>query len=247
MMKNWLLFTFTFLAASTPYAMQHQTIQFKQQHYDVIKVEQLDQLQLFLKSPKTNRYYQKFAAIQKALPACEQLSFAMNAGMYHADSQPVGLYVENAKELAKLNETQGFGNFFMQPNGVVAWNDHRAVIKTTADYKHDQFKAQFATQSGPMLIYKGKINSQFLADSSSLKIRNGVGIKDNQLYFVISQQRVSFYQFAQFFKQQLKIDNALYLDGSISSLYSAQTKRHDKNFNLGPIVAEVNREKCKSY
>jgi len=42
----------------------------------------------------------------------------------------------------------------------------------------------------------------------------------------------------------LKIDNALYLDGSISSVYSAQTKRHDKTFNLGPIVAEVNREKC---
>ena len=69
-------------------------------------------------------------------------------------------------------------------------------------------------------------------------------IKDNQLYFVISKQRVSFYQFAQFFKQQLKVDNALYLDGSISSLYSSQTKRHDKTFNLGPIVGEVSRKDC---
>lgn len=246
MMKNWLLFTFTFLAASTTYAMEHQTIQFKQQHYDVIKVEQLDQLKLFLKSPETNRYYQKFAAIQKALPACEKLNFAMNAGMYHADFQPVGLYVEQGKERRPLNQAKGFGNFFMQPNGVVAWNDHRAVIKSTADYVHSGFKAQFATQSGPMLVDQGKINHQFLVDSNSLKIRNGVGVKDNQLYFVISQQQVSFYQFAQLFKQQLKIDNAMYLDGSISSLYSIQNKRHDQRFNLGPIVAEVNREKCKS-
>ena len=246
MMKKWFFLSLAFLAVPTVNAMQHDTLQLNHQKYDVIKIEQLNQLKLFLKQAQSNRYYQKFAALQNVLPACEQLSFAMNAGMYHADFQPVGLYIENGKELAKLNEAKGFGNFFMQPNGVVAWNDHHAVIKTTADYKRELFKAQFATQSGPMLIYKGKINSQFLADSNSLKIRNGVGVKDNQLYFVISQQRVSFYQFAQFFKQQLKIDNALYLDGSISSLYSAKTKRHDQTFNLGPIVAEVNREKCKS-
>ncbi|WP_433846882.1 phosphodiester glycosidase family protein [Acinetobacter proteolyticus] len=246
MMKNWLLLSFTFLAVSTGHAMQHQSIQFKNQNYDVIKVEHLDQLELFLKSPKNDRYYQKFAVLQKELPACAQLNFAMNAGMYHADFQPVGLYVEQGRVFGELNQAKGFGNFFMQPNGVVAWNDHRAVINSTADYKKSGFKAQFATQSGPMLVYQGKINSQFIADSNSLKIRNGVGVKGNQLYFVISQQRVSFYQFAQFFKQQLKIDNALYLDGSISSVYSAQTKRHDQRFNLGPIVAEVNREKCKS-
>ncbi|EPG38053.1 phosphodiester glycosidase family protein [Acinetobacter colistiniresistens] len=245
-MKNWLFFSVAFLAAPMVHAMQHQTLQYDQQAYDVIKVEDLDQLKLFLKSPETNRYYQKFAVLQKELPACAQLNFAMNAGMYHADLQPVGLYVEHGKQLAPLNEATGFGNFFMQPNGVVAWNDRYAVIKSTADYKKDGFKAQFATQSGPMLINKGKINTQFLVDSNSFKIRNGVGVKDNQLYFVISQQRVSFYQFAQFFKQQLKIDNALYLDGSISSLYSIHSKRHDKRFNLGPIVAEVNRGKCKS-
>jgi uncharacterized protein YigE (DUF2233 family) len=178
------------------------------------------------------------------LPTCEQLSFAMNAGMYHPDFQPVGLYVEEGKEIVELNEAQGFGNFFMQPNGVLAWNDKYAVIKTTTDYKSMRFKPRFATQSGPMLVYKGQVNRQFLADSNSLKIRNGVGVRNNQLYFVISQQRVNFYQFAQFFKQNLKIDNALYLDGSISSLYLSKTKRHDKTFNLGPIVAEIAQENC---
>ena len=107
-----------------------------------------------------------------------------------------------------------------------------------------RFKPRFATQSGPMLVYKGQVNRQFLADSNSLKIRNGVGVRNNQLYFVISQQRVNFYQFAQFFKQNLKIDNALYLDGSISSLYLSKTKRQDKTFNLGPIVAEIAQENC---
>jgi len=239
MMKKWWLAVCTSAFMPMAYAMPHQTITVDKINYDVIQVEHLNQLKLFLKNPNTGRYYQKFSNIQKELPACKQLSFAMNGGMYHADFQPVGLYIEQGKETEKLNQAKGFGNFFMQPNGVIAWNEQRAIIKTTADYKESGFNAKFATQSGPMLLYKGKINRQFIPDSNSLKIRNGVGVKDNQLYFVISQQRVSFYQFAQFFKQQLKVDNALYLDGSISSLYVAQNKRHDKAFNLGPIVAEV--------
>lgn len=227
------------------HAMQHQTIDTDHVTYDVIKVTELSQLELYLKNPQTNRYYQKFSNIQHELPKCAQLNFAMNAGMYHADFQPVGLYVEQGQQLSKLNQANGVGNFFIQPNGVLAWNHQQAIIKTTADYKQQRFKALYATQSGPMLIYKGEINRRFLVDSNSLKIRNGVGVKNNQLYFVISRQRVSFYQFAQFFKQQLKIDHALYLDGSISSLYSVSTKQHDKAFNLGPIVAEVDRTACK--
>lgn len=244
MLKKWFIASLVSIDMSHVYAMQHQIIKVDNISYDVIKVDHLQQLRLFLKDPKNARYYQKFAHIQKMLSTCEQLSFAMNAGMYHPDFQPVGLYVEEGKEFVELNEAQGFGNFFMQPNGVLAWNDKYAVIKTTTDYKSMRFKPRFATQSGPMLIYKGQVNSQFLADSNSLKIRNGVGVRNNQLYFVISQQRVNFYQFAQFFKQNLKIDNALYLDGSISSLYSSQTKRHDKTFNLGPIVGEIAQENC---
>ena len=245
MMKKGFLCLILIYPFSCVYAMQHQTISMANSSYDVIQVEQLSKLELFLKNPQTNRYYQKFSMLQKALPTCAKLNFAMNAGMYHSDFQPVGLYIEKSKQLKEINETTGFGNFFMQPNGVVAWNSKQAIIKTTAEYKKQEFNAVYATQSGPMLVYKGKINSQFLADSTSLKIRNGVGIKDNQLYFVISQQAVNFYQFAQFFKQQLKIDNALYLDGSISSLYVADTRRNDQNFNLGPIVAEVAKTNCR--
>ncbi|KXZ64418.1 hypothetical protein AVENLUH7437_01972 [Acinetobacter venetianus] len=244
-MKIWLLAFLSMYSVVELHAAQYQSIQVDQITYDVIKVEKIDQLELFLKDKNSDRYYQRFSGLQENLPACAQMSFAMNAGMYHADFQPVGLYVEHAKQTSQLNEDTGFGNFFMQPNGVLAWNHQKAMIQTTTDYKKAKFNAQFATQSGPMLINDGKINPQFLPNSNSLKIRNGVGIKDNQLYFVISQQRVSFYQFAQFFKQQLQIDQALYLDGSISSLYLDEIKRHDKRSNLGPIVAEIDRKACK--
>ncbi|MCU4482071.1 phosphodiester glycosidase family protein [Acinetobacter ursingii] len=212
---------------------------------DVIHIKKLSDLQLFLNDPSQQPLL-KFENIKKQLHSCQRLEFAMNAGMYHPDYAPVGLYIENRKQLTALNEQQGFGNFFMQPNGVVAWNDQQAVIETTQDFKTSRFKANYATQSGPMLIIDGKINPKFLADSDSLKIRNGVGIKDNTLYFVITRNRVNFYQFAQFFKDELNIDNALYLDGSISSLYLPKIYREDRRYSLGPMIGLINSKVCRS-
>lgn len=212
---------------------------------DVVHISQLDQLQLFLNNSK-QQPYNKFKAVAKGLPKCQILSFAMNAGMYHADYSAVGLYVENSKQLSSLNtQTQGFGNFLMQPNGVLAWNKKQATIQITQHYAQSNFKADYATQSGPMLVIEGKINRQFLPQSDSLKIRNGVGIKNNQLYFVISRERISFYDFAQIFKEDLNIDQALYLDGSISSAYIPQAGRSDNRFNLGPIVGFIEQKNCQ--
>ncbi|XID75734.1 hypothetical protein ACF3NA_04135 [Alkanindiges sp. WGS2144] len=42
-----------------------------------------------------------------------------------------------------------------------------------------------------------------------------------------------------FFKEQLDIDHALYLDGSVSSMYLPVQKRHDRHRFLGPIIGVV--------
>ena len=210
---------------------------------DVIKVEQLADLRLYLNN-SSGRAYQSFASIRSALPACEHMVFGMNAGMYHANYQPVGLYVAQGKPLTPLNTDTGFGNFFMQPNGVLAWNAEQAWIINTADYAGQNLQAAYATQSGPMLVINHQINPQFLPDATSKKIRNGVGIKGKTLYFAISQKPVSFYQFAQVFKDTLKTEQALYLDGSISSLYLPQTGREDRRHLLGPMLALV--QPCQS-
>jgi uncharacterized protein YigE (DUF2233 family) len=38
--------------------------------------------------------------------------------MYHPDNSPVGLYVEEGRELVRVNTSAGPGNFHMRPNGV---------------------------------------------------------------------------------------------------------------------------------
>ncbi|MFW2061635.1 phosphodiester glycosidase family protein, partial [Acinetobacter baumannii] len=86
-------------------------------------------------------------------------------------------------------------------------------------YKAKVFQPDYATQSGPMLVINGRINPLFIATSDSKKIRNGVGIKNNKLYFVISKYRVNFYSFSQFFQKFLEVEQSLYLEGYISSLY----------------------------
>lgn len=245
LIKSGLVFTLSFTSKS--YAeiyLQHWRSDVFQA--DVVQITQPQKLRLFLNDAKTNQPLHTFAAVQKQLKTCEQLSFAMNAGMYHADYSAVGLYIEASQQKQKLNRIkQGFGNFYIQPNGVLAWNQDKAMIMTTADYSKLKWNADYATQSGPMLVIKGEINPQFLQHSTSLKIRNGVGIKDQTLYFVISDKAVSFYQFAQFFKQELNVQNALYLDGSISSAYIPKLKRADLDFKLGPMIAYIDQQNCQ--
>ena len=55
-----ILFAFTSVNA-----MQYQVVELQQQRFDVIQVQQLNQLELFLKNPQTNQYYQKFSHIEK--------------------------------------------------------------------------------------------------------------------------------------------------------------------------------------
>ena len=213
---------------------------------DIVKIEQPQNLRLFLNDTKTNQPLHKFDAVQKKLRSCEKLLFAMNAGMYRSDYSAVGLYIEASQQKQKLNTVkQGFGNFHIQPNGVLTWNQNKSIIATTDDYSKLKFNPDYATQSGPMLVINEKINPNFLERSDSFKIRNGVGIKDQTLYFVISNTAVSFYQFAQFFQQQLKVQNALYLDGLISSAYISPLKRADSFFKLGPMLAYIDAKNCQ--
>ena len=59
------------------------------------------------------------------------------------------------------------------------------------------------------------------------------------LIFAISESRVNFHSFARLFRDHLKTANALFLDGSISSLHDAEMGRSDGFSLLGPIVALV--------
>ncbi|GJE53615.1 hypothetical protein EKPJFOCH_0081 [Methylobacterium thuringiense] len=185
--------------------------------------------------------YASLSSLARAQGAA--LSFAMNAGMYDAEQAPVGLYVEDGREMKRVSTANGPGNFHLKPNGVFYVKGDKAGVLDTARYLKTKPKPDFATQSGPMLVIDGKIHPKISEDGPSQKIRNGVGVRDDgrTAIFAISERPVSFGAFARLFKDDLGCRNALFLDGSVSSLYAPGLGRSDLSRPLGPMVGAVAR------
>lgn len=167
------------------------------------------------------------------------LVFAMNGGMYMEDNRPLGLYIENYKTISKLNTRNGSGNFYMAPNGVFYMDQFSAGhICKTSEFPSIK-NVKYATQSGPLLVVEGQINSNFTKGSANLNFRNGVGIMpDGSAVFAISKIPVNFYDFALYFKNR-GCRMALYLDGFVSRMYLPEKNREQLDGNFGVMIAEV--------
>jgi uncharacterized protein YigE (DUF2233 family) len=192
---------------------------------------------------RDGRAYGSLSAFNRAMAAAgDPPVVAMNAGMYHEDLSPVGLFVSGGRLLNPANENDGDGNFFMKPNGVFYVDGDSAGILETGAFLRRAPAAEIATQSGPMLVIDGALHPLFSDDGPSRKIRNGVGIRDDHtVVFAISRDDVSFGSFARLFRDALGCRNALYLDGSISSLSAPDGLSVGWGIRLGPILAVFDR------
>lgn len=188
---------------------------------------------------RSGKPYGSFKALENDLRQDRiYVRFAMNGGMYDDAQGPVGLYVENFKQLKAINTNSGWGNFHLLPNGVFYLQPGKAGVMETKAFAASGINPFYATQSGPMLVIDGKLHPSFLSDSTSLKTRNGVGVNaGGQVIFVLSEDAVRFYDFATLFRDALGCPNALFLDGSISSVDMPDQQRRDGLFPLGPIIA----------
>jgi len=202
-----------------------------------------DDIRLFLHNEQ-GAAYKRFLPLNAELKQKgEKLAFAMNAGMYHANYDAVGLYVENGVEKHGVSTKAGPGNFHMMPNGIFYLHEGQAAILDTQAYLAANIKPQFATQSGPMLVIDNELHPRFIPGSPFLEYRNGVGVTESgEVIFIISETKVNFEEMARFFRDQLATPNALFLDGSISSLYAPQLGRADWWYPMGPIIGVVIQE-----
>ena len=188
----------------------------------------------------SERPLRSFAEVARKLGP-RKVAFAMNAGMFDEDGRPIGLARTSSGEAHKVNLRDGPGNFHLKPNGVfmVLCGGSPAIFPSDAI---PQFRCapRLSTQSGPMLVIAGKLHPRFEPDGRSRLIRNGVGVtRDRRALFVISEDAVSFGKFARFFRDALKTPNALYFDGSVSSLWDPANGRQDASAPLGPIIVAL--------
>jgi len=203
--------------------------------FTVCTAEIGDDLRLF-HSNESGEVYGNFQTLEADVGP---LAFAMNAGMFHQDRSPVGLYQEAGNVTSNIVLRAGPGNFGMLPNGVFCIAEGRIEVLESSTYQPENCRD--ATQSGPMLVIGGALHPRLLPKGTSKFIRNGVGTNATQdtAYFVISNVPVNFYDFARLFKDHLGTPNALYFDGNVSRLHAPVLSRSDFGRMLGPIVGVV--------
>lgn len=198
------------------------------------------EINFYLKD-ETGNNFKNFANLDSLLrQQNKKLIFAMNGGMYNKDLSPQGLYIEEGKRIADLDTIEkGFGNFYLQPNGVFSiTKDQVARISETKSFKDDG-SIKYATQSGPMLVIDDQIHPKFTEGSKNVHIRNGVGmLPDGRLLFAMSKETINFFDFASFFKEN-GCKNALYLDGFVSRTFLPSKNWIQKDGNFGVIIGQV--------
>lgn len=174
------------------------------------------------------------------------VAFAVNGGMFDQVGLPIGYYVEDSKRLHEINRSTGPGNFHLLPNGIFFGTDKKWEVRATPDFEATVLKRpMFGTQSGPMLVIAGKLHPRIDHDGPSKKLRNAVGIdRQGNAHFVISEAPISFGKLGRYFKDELEIPNALFLDGSVSSLWDPNMHRVDGGPPLGPLIVVEKRTKA---
>jgi uncharacterized protein YigE (DUF2233 family) len=166
----------------------------------------------------------------------ERLVCATNAGIYGTDLRPIGLYVEAGRVLHRLNtRKEAYGNFYLQPNGVFLLTDHEATILSTdeiaVELETRLLSIRYATQSGPILLRNGQINSAFTPGSDNRVVRNAVCVMTaREIALVKSRTPINFHDFARQLRDKLGCRDALYLDGSVSQLYPFDKGNSGPNF-----------------
>ncbi len=164
----------------------------------------------------------------------------MNAGMFKQDQSPVGLYIENRPKLHDADTRGGATNFHMKPNGVFWIGDGVAGVTETSRY--------LANPAGralrdPIRADAGRrrqdpSENQAERDLAQDPQRRG-RMRRGAVVFAIAEEPVTFDAFARLFRDGLGCHNALFLDGSVSSLYAPELNRDDELAPIGPIVGVV--------
>ncbi len=147
------------------------------------------------------------------------IAAATNAGIFTMEVSPGGLLVTDGDEVVPLNLREGGGNFHLLPNAVFAvLEDGTATVVNSTAY--EPAGVVHATQSGPALLLNGEVHPEFREGSTNMALRSGVGVSpDGETVYLVMSGWSNLWDFATLFRDELGVEDALYLDGQISDIW----------------------------
>jgi uncharacterized protein YigE (DUF2233 family) len=159
----------------------------------------------------------------------ETLVFATNGGIFERVDSASGLLIAEGKQYSPLDTTRlqsdCANNFHCEPNAVF-FSTARGLGKvlSTEDFvrwrhQHPHTSLKFATQSGPMLVRKGRLARRFSSNVRFKKLRTGVGIRTDGSIVFAAADSITPLDFATVFMDELHATDAMFLDGVISEFY----------------------------
>jgi uncharacterized protein YigE (DUF2233 family) len=218
-----LVLTAPALAAPPPdEGVSFETVTYAGTAIDVVTVDlRKAQLGLFWRDEHGSRLARLHAVRDLLLHRKLRPVAITNAGIF-APRTPSGLHIEEGRHLHALNLAATDGNFGMKPNGVFFLDGTGAAIRESSEFaRRGEAGVGLATQSGPLLVRSGGIHPKFSRTSSNALPRSGVGVvSKDRIVLAVTRGPIRFYDFALFFRDRLGCQDALYLDGVISSLWA---------------------------
>jgi uncharacterized protein YigE (DUF2233 family) len=167
-----------------------------------------------------------------------RLVVATNAGIFMENLRPLGLHIERGLLVRELNTNEGYGNFYLMPNGVFWIDDEGAHIAPTASWSGGVGVVRLATQSGPLVLVGGKLHPKLMPDSPSVLLRSGVCVDGSGRVHLALSKATRFWELATLFRDVLGCADGLYLDGTISQMSDpAHPPRPETDGAFGGILA----------
>ncbi len=215
------------------------------QPYDTVHINPaLHNITLHWKSPETD---EPFKTINNLVEWLENTGHSIvavtNGGIFEPGLVPTGLYVENGQELQPLNLNDGYGNFYMKPNGVFFVRDGLFGIEEATHFGTGNADVDYALQSGPLILQDNQIHPAFTPGSKNCRLRSGIGVSPNgHAILAISNGAVNLNDFATWFRDTAGMADALYLDGAISTLYTREHPSISGEHYAGFLVVSRKKE-----
>lgn len=172
----------------------------------------------------------RFVSFQELtnIPSISNNFVIVEVGYFNDHGEHIGLLLNLGSQISPLDKAKsGYGNFYLQPNGVFMKRGDTVELLTTDDFSRTSSgtNIELAFQSGPMLIVDGGLNSVMNLASENHHRRTAIGLRDRngskEIILLNSEDPVNLFNFSSTLHNRFGVYQALLIGSASTALYSS--------------------------